>query len=421
MTLRITTRLGHPTFVDLPWETSLVEWDDPRLVTPVEGLHRHIVKFIAYGGALYAIKELPGELAQTEYRLLRELDERNVPVVEAVGIITGRVDDDGEVLDSALITRHLDYSLPYRALFQRGSRQELWPSLLDSLALLLVRVHLAGFFWGDCSLSNALFLRDAGALAATLVDAETGELHDLISDGQRAHDLMLAETNVAGELLDIATGGGWDDDVDPGAVGEDLIRRYEGLWAELTNEQVVKANDPHAIEARVRRLNDLGFDVSEITIEGADDEAILRWQTAVVEPGHHHRELQALTGLDVQENQARRLLNDIRSFRAYLERAAQAAGQRGVFTDHLAAMRWFSEAFTPTISGIPEDARRKLEPAEHFHLILEHRWLMSEREGREVSTEEARDDYVRTVLTQFPDERQLVVTEPLLLGDDGLL
>ena len=407
MSIRLTTRFGHPTFAELPWETALSDWADDRLVTPVEGLHRHVVKFIAYGGALYAIKELPGDLATTEYRLLRALDERNVPVVEAVGTITGRVTDDGEELDDALITRHLDFALPYRTLFQNGSRQELWPPLLDSLALLLVRIHIGGFFWGDCSLSNALFRRDAGALSATLVDAETGELHDRLSNGQREHDLMLAEVNVAGELLDIAMAGGWADDVDPAEIGQDLIRRYQGLWAELTNTETIGPNDTRAIDARVRRLNDLGFDVSEVVIEEVEGGARVTMRAAVVEAGHHSRELLSLTGLHVQENQARRLLNDIRSFRAWMEHS-QTGG--GVVTDHMAAMRWLVEVFEPTIAAIPQEARRKLEPAELFHQILEHRWFMSERAGYEVHTSDARDDYVRNVLSRLPDEQQLVLT-----------
>ena len=410
MALRITTRLGHPTFVDLPWEEALTDWTDSRLVTPVQGVHRHVVVFVAYGGVLYAIKELPNDLATTEYRLLRELDERQVPVVEAVGTITGRTDEHDEPLDSVLITQHLDFSLPYRSLFQSGSRQELWAPLLDSLALLLVRIHLAGFFWGDCSLSNALFRRDAGALSATLVDAETGELRESLSDGQRKHDLMIAETNVAGELLDIAMAGGWDDDVDPAFIGQDLVLRYEGLWAELTNDEVVVAGDLRAIDTRVRRLNDLGFDVSEVTIEDRDGVRTLRLHTAVVESGHHHRELQSLTGLDVQENQARRLLNDIRSFRAYLERSSQLVNDGRTVTDHIAAMRWMAEVFQPAIDGIPPEARRKLEPAELFHQILEHRWFMSEKAGTEIRTEVARDDYIRTVLEHLPDEQQVVLT-----------
>ncbi len=411
--LRLTTRLGHPTFVDLPWETPLSEWSDVRIVTPVQGIHRHVVSFIAYGGALYAMKELPGDLATREYGLLRELDARGVSVVEAVGTVSGRTDVDDEPLDAVLITRHLDYSLPYRALFQNGKRQELWLPLLDSLALLLVRIHLAGFYWGDCSLSNALFRRDAGSLAATLVDAETGEVHPSLSDGQRLQDLMIAEVNVAGELLDIAMGGGWADDIDPAQIGEDLVRRYEGLWAELTREQIISADSSHEIDARVRRLNQLGFDVSEVVIEGIDGVnggAKLRFRTAVVEAGHHQRELLALTGLDAHENQARRLLNDIRSYRAALERrSVDETGRAVVLTDQLAAMRWLAEVFTPTIESIPSQARGKLEPAELFHQILEHRWFMSEDAGRDIGTAAACADYMATVLTELPDERHVVL------------
>ena len=411
MALRITTRLGHPTFVDLPWERALDQWNDDLLVTPVRGVHRHVVVFVAYGGALYAIKELPNDLAVVEYRLLRELDARAAPVVEAVGTITGRVSDEGELLDSVIITRHLDYSLPYRALFQSWSRQELWSPLLDSLALLLVRIHLAGFFWGDCSLSNALFRRDAGSLSATLVDAETGELHASLSDGQRNHDLMIAEVNVGGELLDIALAGGWEQEFDPAAVAEDLVLRYQGLWTEITKAHVVADDDLHAIDARVRRLNDLGFNVSEVVITDDGNEKTLRMRMNVVEAGHHSRELMSLTGLDVQENQARRLLNSIRSYRAHLEHLSQSSNDGRVVTDHIAAMRWMSEVFEPAIAAVPADVRGKLDRAELFHQLLEHRWFMSERMGAEVSDDVARDDYVRTVLTYRRDEHRVLPSD----------
>ncbi|MGH9259404.1 MAG: hypothetical protein ACRD08_05800, partial [Acidimicrobiales bacterium] len=127
---RFTTRAGHPTFVDLPWEQPLVDWAFDRLVSPVRGISRHVVRFVAYGPDVYALKELPGRLAEREYRLLRALDERSVPVVEAVGVATGRTTDDGEPLDAVLITHHLQYSLPYRALFGRATLVDLWEPLL---------------------------------------------------------------------------------------------------------------------------------------------------------------------------------------------------------------------------------------------------------------------------------------------------
>ena len=408
MTFRLTTRPGHPTFVDLPWEVPLDEWVSGRLVTPVRGISRHVVRFVAYGDAMYALKELPPHVAEREHRLLRALAERNVPVVDAIGVASGRVSADGEDLDAVLITRHLDFSLPYRALFSRLSRNELWVPLLDALAQLLVRIHLAGFFWGDCSLSNTLFRRDAGALAATLVDAETGELHDATSEGQRRHDLELAEVNVAGELLDLAAAGGWDDEIDPAAVADDLVRRYDQLWVELTRAEVIAADDRHMIDVRVRRLNDLGFDVTEVMIEPVEEGYKFRLTTAVIEPGHHRRRLLVLTGLDVQENQARRLLNDILAFKAWAERVSGLP-----MGEAIAALRWLNEVFEPTIAAVPAELHGKLEPAELFHQVLEHRWFLSEAAGREIPTTEAEQSYVENVLRRLPDEQRLLLDRGL--------
>jgi hypothetical protein len=426
---RFTTRAGHPTFVDLPWDRPLDDWSSDRLVSPVRGISRHVVRFVAYGPDVYALKELPGQLAAREYRLLRALDERSVPVVEAVGMATGRTTADGEPLDDVLITHHLQYSLPYRALFSRVTLVDLWEPLLDALAQLLVRVHLAGFFWGDCSLSNTLFRRDAGALAAYLVDAETGELHDRASDGQRSHDLEIAEVNVAGELLDIvaaereAAGDGAgavagvpdpdDPRLEPAAVAEDLRRRYDGLWHELTTVEVFGAGEEWRVDDRVRRLNELGFDVEELELvdDPTDpDGHLLRVPTQVVEPGHHRRRLLQLTGLDVQENQARRLLNDIRAYRAWLERRTGVPQ-----SEQISALHWMVDVFEPTMAAVPDELRAKLEGAEIFHQILEHRWFMSEAAGTDVGTAAAAADYLEGVLPASRDER--TVLAPPVTGE----
>src|SRR5437899_9018824 len=178
-------RTGHPTFLDLPWDQPLEEWDDPHIVEISRGISRHVVRFVEYDGRLYALKELPRRFAEREYRRLRRLAEESIPVVDVVGLVAGRTSATGEELEAVLITKHLEYSLPYRSLFTGHGVPGLRHHLLDALAQLLVRLHLAGFFWGDCSLSNTLFRRDAGALAAYLVDAETGEHHGELTTGQR--------------------------------------------------------------------------------------------------------------------------------------------------------------------------------------------------------------------------------------------
>jgi hypothetical protein len=400
MSLQLVTRTGHPTFLDLPWERPLEEWESERLVSVERGISRHVVRFAAYGDTVYALKELPRELADREYTLLTRLRAEQMPVVEAVGVVGGRPHD----LDAVLITRHLDFSLPYRSLFGGRGFADLGDRLLDALAHLLVRLHLAGFFWGDCSLSNALFRRDAGALSAYLVDAETGELHPALSAGQRRYDVSIAEENVGGELYDVEAELGTSTGLEPAEVAAEVGSRYEALWAELTHEERFGVAERFRIDERLRRLNELGYDVEELELAAADDGTfLLRLDPRVVEPGHHRRRLGALTGLDVQENQARRLLQDVAAFRAMLERAEGVPVPEAV-----AAQRWLREVFEPTIEAVPDAHRGKLEPAEMFHEILVHRWYLSESRGRDVGLGEAARSYATTVLSEAPEERRVL-------------
>ena len=398
-------RPGNPDFLDLPWREPLEAWRSERLVEVTRGIHRHVVRFVSYGDALYALKALPPRLAHHEYRLLRDLADAIGPVVAAVGVVTRAPDPAGHEPDAILITRHLDFSLPYRSLFTGPVVPDLRDSLLDALAELLVRIHLAGFFWGDCSLSNTLFRRDAGRLSAYLVDAETGDLHTSLSDGQRAHDLQIAEENVAGELLDLeAAASGLPSGIDPLETAAEVPRRYEALWSELTREDVFGPDETYRIDERLRRLNDLGFDVGEVRLVGEAGGQSLRLNPQVVEAGHHRRLLHTLTGLDVQENQARRLLNDLATYRA--------TGGRAAVPESVVAYRWLSEVFQPAIARVPADLRGKREPAELFHEILEHRWFLSEAARRDVGLPAAVASYVEEVLRHRPDERAVLEPEP---------
>ena len=404
--LQLLARTGHPDFLDLPWEVPLAEWTSARLVEVVRGIHRHVVRFVEYdspmGPALYALKELPAPIARREYGLLRSLAAAEMPVVEAVGVVTER----GEGLEAVLITRHLDYSLPFRTLFARGSVPDLRRRLLDAGAELLVRLHLGGFFWGDCSLSNTLFRRDAGSLAAYLVDAETGELHPRLSDGQRRHDLIIAEENVAGELADVEAELGREGELHSEETASELIARYEALWDELLHDEVFGDDTRYKIDDRLRRLNDLGFDVDELELLAGDDGYRLLFNPRVVEPGHHRRRLHALTGLMAQENQARRLLNDIARYRAELDRA----GKRPV-PETVAVHRWLSEVFEPAVAAVPAELWGKRDAAEVFHEALEHRWFLSQQADEDIGLMPAVDAYVENVLRHAPDERAVLEPE----------
>ncbi|MDF2808606.1 MAG: lipopolysaccharide kinase, partial [Cellulosimicrobium sp.] len=318
--LQITASAPDPALLDLPWDIPLEEWPAETLAALPRGISRHIVRFVRLSGRVIAIKEIGETVAYREYELLRQLRRLEVPSVVPVGVITGRQDANGERLEAVLITEHLQFSLPYRALFSQSLRPDTATRLIDALAVLLVRLHLVGFYWGDVSLSNTLFRRDAETFAAFLVDAETGDLHRELSPGQRSYDVDLARTNIIGELMDLAAGELLDEDVDEVAIGDALVARYEELWEALTTSESFDANERWRVAARIEHLNNLGFDVDELAITTDIDGTTVQIQPKVVDAGHHSRRLLRLTGLDVQENQARRLLNDLDSFRAAAER-----------------------------------------------------------------------------------------------------
>ena len=152
----------------LPWEKPLATWPPELLVNLPRGISRHIVRFVHVGDEVYAMKEITRTVAEREYELLRQLQKLNLPTVQPIAVVTGRHDDNGEPLEAILVTKHLRFSMPYRALFARTLRPDTAERLIDALAVLMVRLHLAGFYWCYGSLSNVLFLNDAYAFSSFL-------------------------------------------------------------------------------------------------------------------------------------------------------------------------------------------------------------------------------------------------------------
>lgn len=392
----------------LPWNQPLAEWDAALLLdVPQRGISRHVVRFVASGGCVYALKEIAERLARHEYAMLSAFEEEGLPAVSVLGLCVDR--PDGQ--EAVLVTRYLEYSMSYRYLFSNPRVDHSAERLLDTLVELLVRLHLAGVFWGDCSLSNTLFRLDAGGLAAHLVDAETAERHPTLSDGQRGYDVDLAAERVGAELLDLAAGGLLPADIDPIEVAADLPSRYRGLWDEVTREEVFRPEEQRfRVAERLRRLNDLGFDAGEVELVTSPEGARLRVDIRVAEPGQHRRELFRLTGLEVQEGQARRLLNDLRSYRAWME---QRDGRP--VPESVAGHCWLMDVYQPVVGAVPRELAGRLAPAEIFHEVLEHRWFLSEQAGRDIGTTDATRSYLRTVLPHTPSE----MTTPSVDGRIG--
>lgn len=403
--LRITAASVEPELFDLPWHIPLKAWPKETIAALPRGISRHIVRFVHLDGRVIAIKEIGEKVAHREYDMLRNLGRIGAPAVAPLAVVTGRIREDGKPLEAALITEHLAYSLPYRALFGQWLKPETANRLIDALSILLVKLHLLGFYWGDVSLSNTLFRRDAGEFAAYLVDAETGELHENLSPGKRAYDIDVARTNIIGELMDLQSGEMLDEDADVVGLGDRLQERYNTLWGELTRVDSFASTERWRVDDRIYRLNSLGFDVGELAMSSDSSGSSVSIQPKVVDAGHYNRQIIRLTGMNVEENQARRLLNDIKSYRAL--------GGRGDQDLTVVARDWLVNIFQPAVNAVPVNLRGRLQPAELYHELLEHRWYMSEAAGHDVSMAYSTRSYIESILVHRPDERALLgqVTE----------
>jgi hypothetical protein len=393
------------TLANLPWDQPLENWPEDEVLTSMRGISRHIVRLIRSdpkknNSEIFAIKETVPEFANREYTILRDLNQRAAPCVEPVAVIEGRVDKAGNELPAALVTKYLPYSLPYRVILSGVVSPTEILNMANALALLLVRMHLLGFWWGDCSLSNTLFRRDANDFAAYLVDAETGEFHKVLSDGQREHDLELVHFNVAAELEDLAVAGVLSKEINPVRASDGVIRRYRRLWKMLKEPQILDAADRQAVERAMRSLQDLGFAVEEVEVTTAGDKGSIRFQPKLVAARYHANRLEELMGLQAEELQAKRLLA---SYDRYKAREFPPS------TPHaIVVKQWLSDVFRRVVNQVPDNLKGRVEPAQLFHEVLENRWYLGEKLGRDVGLDFATQDYIEKVLPYRMDSGVII-------------
>jgi hypothetical protein len=381
-----------PVFGDLPWDFSLVDWPEHchRLVKVDRGLSRHPVDFINIEGEIFAIKEMPPGLAQEEYNHLIVLEEMRLPTVSAVGYANSQ---SRGVNRSLLITRFLDRSLPYRSLFISRSLSSYRDHLLDAMAGLLVQLHLVGVFWGDCSLSNTLFRRDAGTLRAYLVDAETVERSPgPLSPTLRHHDLQIMEENVAGDLVDLSAQNLLMDGLPLDDTSGSIRLRYQNLWEQINKQVVINPNEKFRIHERIQAINSLGFSISEVMVEQVEAGDKISFQVVVTDRNFHRDQLLGLTGIEAEEMQARTMMNEIQELKANLSHT-----QNRSTPVSLAAYNWLHDFYNPVIKRLQMLVDRSGDLAELYCQILEHKWYLSEAAQHDVGHQAAVEDYLQNI------------------------
>jgi hypothetical protein len=400
--------------LDLPWEVPLRDWPaslafQDRSVGP----SRHLVRFLVVDGALLALKEEPADVAEREYEILGHLERAGLPAVSPVGIVRSA---DGVGI---VVTEYLRHSLQFRRLLLRfplgpGAYRD---RLLDAMAGLLVDLHRGGVYWGDCSLANTLFRRDGDRIQAFLVDAETSEVHQALSDGQREFDLEILVENVGFGLADVAIAQNRPEGLDDAIEAAESVRtRYKAIWEELHLEPELPAGDRHAIRRHLRRLNELGFAVDEIEVIPTAEGSRVRLRVTTTNRDFHAHELERLTGIRALEGQARLLLNDLREHVAWLE-ATSAAGETRL-DERTSARRWRTDVLEPTLRRLRPVIGPARDPLQAYCDVLEHKWLLSERAGHDVGLDAAIAAYVAE---GAPAPEADATSDPDAAGDSDLI
>lgn len=387
---------GFPDFSDLPWGMPLTQWQGVcnKLEEVPRGLSRHPVLFVNYDGSLYSLKELPGNDGIREYEILSRIENLHLPSVTPVGYVLITTNQDR--VTSVLITKYLDYSIPFRSLFIGAHLKRYQEHLLNSIAGLLVQLHLADVFWGDCSLSNTLFRRDAGALRAYLVDAETAKIFPQgISPTHRHDDLQIMEENITGELGDLAAEGLFTSDVAYSVAGAHIRLSYQRLWEEITHEDIINPNEHYRIQERIRVLNDLGFSVGNVELQNTTSGNQLRLRVQVTDRNFHHDLLLNLTGIEAEEMQARKMINEIQELRAVLSQQNNRSTPMSA-----AAYHWQKTIYEPTIERLRPYVKPDFDTAELYCQVLEHKWYMSEKAQRDVGHSIALEDYLQRIASK---------------------
>src|SRR4029450_10470554 len=110
--ISIRLRAASPGLLALPWLDPLETWpEDAADFRDLNvGPSRPLVRFVAAGYVLCALKELPPRIADKESRVLRDLEVRELPAVRPVGLV-----DQPEMGNSILVTEYLAHLWEFRS------------------------------------------------------------------------------------------------------------------------------------------------------------------------------------------------------------------------------------------------------------------------------------------------------------------
>lgn len=380
----------------LPWDSPLEEWPAKGVILLIirRGESRHPVVFVDREGVRYAIKETTPHMAEREVRSLREIERRGIPTLSAVGSVT--VPAPPIALDvpkvsgmtqyvsgdrGYTITRLAPRVVPHVLLYRLPFTRRTKRRLLSAIAVLMVELHEHGVYWGDPSLANVLIRIDGRRILAIMADAETAELFPgAVSEGLREQDLESFGESLSWQAEDLRQARNLPEDTE--VLGEADFRYFSQRYRWLRREHgLVSAAPNFTTRYQVEQFL-RGVNRWGYSLVNATGHTLEHLTTVL--PGWHERRIRELLHISVPRLYAHRFYGMILGHQALLSKREG----RNVSIEE-AAEDWYTRYHLPTILLLRRHLTSGQDPMRAYFAIMDHKWRLSRKAGYEVPLDEA--------------------------------
>lgn len=398
----------------LPWNTRLEDWESEgvQLLVVRRGESRHPVIFVERQGARFAIKETTPRMAEREIHNLYDIERRGIPALSPVGYVVVPsppipIEIPGLGATQYIsgdrgytVTRLAPRVIPHVLLYRLPLNKRTKHHLLSAVAVLMIELHEHGVYWGDPSLANVLIRIDGRRILAIMADAETTELFPgPISDGLREQDLAHFGESLAWQAEDLRQARGLPEDAQ--VLDDKDFRYFERRYRWLRREHAQLDSAPGfntILQAQQFLQKANRLGFSLLGMTGRT----LREFTTVL-PGWYQRRIYELLHISIPRPYARRFYNMMLGHQAIM---SEKEG-RNVSVEE-AAKDWYTNYHLPAILLLRQNLGNDQDPMQAYFDIMEHKWHMSVQAGYEIPLEDALIDWSM----QTADTGELGVVDP---------
>ncbi len=380
----------------LPWQSPLEDWSQAgvQLLLVRRGESRHPVVFVECDGLRYAIKETTPRMAEREIRNLNEIEHRGIPALSPSGSVivpAPPIALDVPQIGGArqyisgdrgyTVTRLAPRVVPHVMLYRLPLNKRTKQRLLSAVAVLMIELHEHGVYWGDPSLANALIRIDGRRILAIMADAETSELFPgPISEGLREQDLALFGESLAWQAEDLRQARGLPEDVQ--VLDDKDFRYFERRYRALRREHARIAATPHF--TTLYQANQFLQGLNRLGFSVLNMSGHTLQQVTTVLPGWYQRQIYQLLHIHMPRIYARRFYNLILGHQAIMSEQQQ----RDISLEE-AADDWYTHYHLPAILLLRRHLTSDQDPMQAYFAVMQHKWNMSKKAGYEIPLEEA--------------------------------